>query len=189
MVQRNSAIGAPGGPEARDRVGTLDRAGEVLGHVATPLDVFFSPRAVAVIGATEAAGKVGRTVLWNLISSPFGGTVFPINSKRSSVLGLKAYPSLAALPDPVELAVIVTPAPTVPGIIEECVAAGVPAAIVISAGFKETGPAGVELERRILETARRGRMRIVGPNCLGRHRPARVGRLREPVRCPADRHP
>ena len=146
---------------------TMDRAGEVLGHVATPLDPFFAPKTVAVIGATEAPGKVGRTVLWNLISSPFGGTVFPINAKRASVLGLKAYPTLAAVPDPVELAVIVTPAATVPGLIEECVAGGVKAAIIISAGFKETGPQGVELERRILETAQRGGMRIIGPNCLG----------------------
>ena len=144
-----------------------DRAREIFGHEATPLDPFFHPRTVAVIGATEAAGKVGRTVVWNLISSPFGGTVFPINPKRSSILGLKAYPSLADLPEPVELAVIVTPAPGVPALIEECVAAGIPAAIIISAGFKEIGPEGVELERQILETARRGRMRIIGPNCLG----------------------
>lgn len=151
----------------------IDRAGEILGHAGTPLDPFFAPRSVAVIGATETPGKVGRTLVWNLISSPFGGTVFPVNSSRSSVLGLKAYPNLAALPDPVELAVIVTPAPTVPGLIEECVAAGVPAAIIISAGFKETGPQGVELERRILETARAGGMRIVGPNCLGVMNPIR----------------
>jgi acetyltransferase len=145
----------------------LDRAGEILGHGRTPLDVFFSPRSVAVIGATETPGKVGRTLVWNLISSPFGGTVFPINAKRASILGLKAYPSLADLPDVPELAVIATPAAGVPEIVEECAAAGVRGAIIISAGFKETGPAGVELERRILATARRSRMRIVGPNCLG----------------------
>jgi acetyltransferase len=143
----------------------LDRAGEVLGHATTPLDTFFAPKSVAVIGASEAPGKVGRTIVWNLISSPFGGTVFPINARRSSILGLKAYPDLASLPEPVELAVIVTPAPTVPDLVEECVANGVKAAIIISAGFKETGPDGVELERRILETARRGGMRIIGPNC------------------------
>ncbi|HSM38995.1 MAG TPA: bifunctional acetate--CoA ligase family protein/GNAT family N-acetyltransferase [Candidatus Limnocylindrales bacterium] len=145
----------------------LDRSGEVLGHATQPLDTFFAPRSVAVIGASEAAGKVGRTIVWNLISSPFGGTVYPINAKRRSILGLKAYPSLAELPEPAELAIIVTPAPTVPGIVEECAAAGVRAVIVISAGFKETGPDGVELERRILETARRVGMRIIGPNCLG----------------------
>jgi len=90
-----------------------------------------------VIGATEEEGRVGRTVLWNLISNPFGGTVYPINKRHKQVLGIKAYPSVASLPEPVDLAVIVTPAPTVPGIIGECVAAGVKGAIIISAGFKE----------------------------------------------------
>jgi len=151
----------------------IDRAGEILGHAGTPLDALFAPRSVAVIGATETAGKVGRTLVWNLISTPFGGTVFPVNSTRHSVLGLKAYPSVAALPEVPELAVIVTPAPTVPGLIEECVSAGVKAAIIISAGFKETGPEGMELERRILATARAGGMRIIGPNCLGVMNPTR----------------
>ncbi|MEW6268286.1 MAG: bifunctional acetate--CoA ligase family protein/GNAT family N-acetyltransferase [Thermodesulfobacteriota bacterium] len=144
-----------------------DRATEILGHAAHPLDALFQPRSVAVVGASEASGKVGRTLLANLIRSPFGGTVFPVNPTRASVLGVKAYPNLAEVPDPVELAVIVTPADTVPGIIEECVALGVRGAIIISAGFKETGPTGAALEARILETARRGRLRIVGPNCLG----------------------
>src|SRR5581483_4221696 len=77
-----------------------------------PLDAIFEPKSIAVIGATEQAGSVGRTLLWNLISNPFGGTVFPINPKRESVLGIKAYPDLAALPQSVDLAVIATPAPT-----------------------------------------------------------------------------
>ncbi|MHC4612666.1 MAG: bifunctional acetate--CoA ligase family protein/GNAT family N-acetyltransferase [Planctomycetota bacterium] len=132
-----------------------------------PLDAIFAPRSVAVVGATEKQGSVGRTILWNLISSPFGGTVFPVNPKRSNVLGIRAYPTVADIPEPPELAVIVTPAPTVPGLIRECGEAGVRGAIVISAGFKEAGPEGVELERRTLEEARRHRMRIVGPNCLG----------------------
>src|SRR5947209_8771985 len=132
-----------------------------------PLDAIFEPKNVAVIGATEKVGSVGRTILWNLISSPFGGTVFRINSKRSSILGIKAYPKLAALPEQVDLAVIVTPAPTVPGIIAECVEAGVKGAIIISAGFKESGPEGAERERQVLEQARRGNLRIIGPNCLG----------------------
>ena len=132
-----------------------------------PLDVFFSPKTVAVIGATENPGTVGRTVLWNLVSNPFGGTVFPINPKRPSVLGVKAYKHIAEVPEPVDLAVIVTPAATVPGIIHDCVEEGVKGAIVISAGFKETGPAGAELERQVMAEARRGNMRIVGPNCLG----------------------
>lgn len=132
-----------------------------------PLDVFFSPRTVALIGATESEGSVGRTILRNLIGNPFGGVVFPINPKRSSVLGIKAYPSIAQVPERIDLAVIATPAQTVPGIIRECVQAGVGGAIIISAGFKEAGAAGVELERQILAEARRGKMRIIGPNCLG----------------------
>ena len=156
---------------ANTPIGDTSRPGEpatdVLGVLRRPLDHIFTPQSVAVVGATEKAGSVGRTVLWNLISSPFGGTVFPINPKRSNILGLKAYPSLAAVPDPVELAVIVTPSPSIPGVIDECVAAGVKGAIIISAGFKEIGPEGEELERQVLERARRGGIRVVGPNCLG----------------------
>ena len=144
-----------------------DPAHDVLRCESQPLDAIFSPKTVAVIGATEKEGSVGRTILSNLIASPFGGTVFPVNPKRPNVLGIKAYPSISAVPDPVDLAIIVTPAKTVPGIVSECVAAGVKGAIIISAGFKEIGPVGVELERQVLEQARLGKMRIIGPNCLG----------------------
>jgi len=142
-------------------------AHNVLRMEQNPLEVMFKPKSVAVVGATERAGSVARTILWNLISTSFGGTIFPVNPKYNSILGIKAYPSLAAIPDPVDLAVIVTPAKTVPGIIEECVAVGVQAAIIISAGFKEIGPEGAALEQQILKIARRGNMRIIGPNCLG----------------------
>jgi acetyltransferase len=146
---------------------TADPAHDVLRYERQPLDAIFAPKSVAVIGATEKAGSVGRTLLWNLISNPFGGTVFPINPKRSSVLGIKAYPNIAAVPEPVDLAVVVTPAPTVPSVIGQCVEAGVKGAIIISAGFKEVGEQGIELEQQILEQARRGNLRIIGPNCLG----------------------
>jgi acetyltransferase len=132
-----------------------------------PLEVFFSPKTVAVIGATENANTVGRTLLWNLVTSPFGGTVYPVNPKRPSVLGVKAYPNVSEIPEQVDLAVVVTPAPSIPGIIRECGEAGVRGAIVISAGFKEIGPEGAELERRVLEEGRAAGIRIVGPNCLG----------------------
>ncbi len=140
---------------------------DVLGFDRHPLDVFFRPQTVAVIGATERPGSVGRTVLWNLLSSPFGGTVFPVNLKRSGVLGIKAYPNVAAVPGPVDLAVIATPAATVSGLISECADAGVRGAVVISAGFKEIGAKGVKLEQEILKQARRGKMRLIGPNALG----------------------
>ncbi len=146
---------------------TIDGAHDIYRQAYHPLDVFFAPESVAVIGATEAAASVGRTLLWNLISSPFGGTVYPVNPKRSQVLGVKAYPTVGALPEPVDLAVIITPARTVPGIVGECVDAGVKGVVVISAGFKECGAAGVEMEQEILAQLRRGRTRLIGPNCLG----------------------
>ncbi|MBE9129604.1 MULTISPECIES: bifunctional acetate--CoA ligase family protein/GNAT family N-acetyltransferase [unclassified Coleofasciculus] len=145
---------------------TTDPAYDILRSERQPLSSFFAPESVAVIGATDKAGSVGRTLLWNLISNPFGGTIYPINPKRHSVLGIPAYSNITAVPDPVDLAIIATPAPTVPGVISECVEAGVKSAIIISAGFKEIGQAGLELERQILEKAR-GKMRIIGPNCLG----------------------
>ena len=142
-------------------------AHDVLGYEHNPLDVIFNPKTVAVIGATEREGSVGRTIIWNLMTNAFGGTIFPVNPKRPSILGIKAYASIEAIPEKIDLAVIVTPAKTVPGIVRECVAAGVKGAIIISAGFKEIGPEGVALEQEILEEARRGGMRIIGPNCLG----------------------
>ncbi|MGK7901163.1 MAG: bifunctional acetate--CoA ligase family protein/GNAT family N-acetyltransferase [Hormoscilla sp.] len=146
---------------------TTDPAHDVIRYEHQPLDAIFAPKTVAVIGATEKAGSVGRTILRNLIDSPFGGTVFPVNPKRKSVLGIKAYPNIAQVPDRVDLAIVVTPAPTVPGIISECAEAGVKGAIIISAGFKEVGPEGIELERQILQQAHKSQMRIIGPNCLG----------------------
>ncbi len=154
-----------GGAMKRSRGG--DPAHDVLGYEGGTLDAIFRPETVAVIGATERPGSVGRTIMWNLVSSPFGGTVFPVNSRRPNVLGIKAYPSVSEVPQKVDLAVVVAPAQTVPGIIAECAEAGVEGAIVISAGFRETGPEGMELEEQVLEEARKGRMRIVGPNCLG----------------------
>jgi acetyltransferase len=145
----------------------LDPAHDVLHYGRQALDAIFAPKSVAVIGATETPGSVGRTIVWNLLSSTFGGTIYPVNPKRTSILGIKAYPSLSAVPEVVDLIVVVTPSPTVPAIIKEAVDIGVKSAIIISAGFKETGPEGVELERQILEHARRGGMRIIGPNCLG----------------------
>jgi len=144
----------------------IDPAHDLLRVESHPLDPIFSPKNVAVIGATERQGSVGRTVLWNLLSSPFGGTVYPINPNRSSVLGIRAYRDLRELPEKPDLVVITTPAAGVPGIIHEAVELGVPTGIVISAGFKEHGEEGKELERQIAEIIR-GKMRIIGPNCLG----------------------
>jgi acetyltransferase len=141
-------------------------AHDVLRAESHPLDPIFNPKSVALIGATERAGSVGRTVLWNLLSSPFGGTVFPVNNRRSNVLGVRSYPSVRELPEVPDLVVLTTPAETVPAVLRESVEMGVPGGIVISAGFKETGEAGVALEREIMQIVS-GKMRIIGPNCLG----------------------
>ncbi|MBE9119882.1 bifunctional acetate--CoA ligase family protein/GNAT family N-acetyltransferase [Tychonema sp. LEGE 07199] len=144
-----------------------DPAHDIWKEQRHELDRIFHPRSVAVIGATERKGSVGRTLLWNLISNPFGGTVFPVNPQRHSVLGLKSYPDIASVPEVVDLALIATPAAVVPQAIRECIAAGVKGAVIVSAGFKEIGPAGVALEQEIMAAARLGGMRIIGPNCLG----------------------
>lgn len=146
---------------------TSVRTHDILHSEHQPLDAIFSPKTIAVIGASEKEDSVGRTLLWNLISNPFGGTVFPVNPKRNSILGIKAYPNIAAVPESIDLAVIATPAATVKSVINECINAGVKGTIVLSAGFKEIGSSGVELERQILEQVNQSQMRLIGPNCLG----------------------
>ncbi|WP_406699053.1 bifunctional acetate--CoA ligase family protein/GNAT family N-acetyltransferase [Singulisphaera sp. Ch08] len=143
----------------------------VLQSRRRPLDAIFAPRTIAVVGATEQAGSVGLTILENLIGNPFGRTIFPVNPHRSEVLGVTAYPRLADVPEPIDLAIVATPATTVPEVIGDCASAGVRGAIVVSAGFKEVGAAGAELERQVMEQARRGQVRLIGPNCLGVMRP------------------
>jgi len=144
-----------------------ERAYDILRSERQPLAPFFTPRSVAVIGASEREGSVGRTLLWNLIRHPFGGTVYPVNPRRHSVLGIQAHPSVAAIPEPVDLALIATPAATVPALVAECVAAGVQAAVVLSAGFREVGPDGLALEARLRDAIRGSGLRLLGPNCLG----------------------
>jgi acetyltransferase len=147
--------------------GASDRAYDILRSQHQPLAALFTPRTVAVIGASDRPGSVGRGVLWNLISHPFGGTVYPVNPRRASVLGIRAYATVAEVPEAIDLAVIATPAATVPGLIEACAAAGVKGVIVLSAGFREIGAEGLALEARIRDGLRRSGMRLVGPNCLG----------------------
>lgn len=133
----------------------------------TPLDCFFRPRNVALIGATEKAGAVGSSILDNLAQTAFGGAIYPVNPKYSTIRTLRCYPSVQAIGTGVDLAIIATPAETVPDVVADCAASGVKAAIVISAGFREVGPEGAALEDRILTNARTSGIRIVGPNCLG----------------------
>lgn len=140
---------------------------ELLARSRRDLDVFTHPSTVAVVGATETPASVGRTLLSNLLASPFGGAVYPVNPHRPSVLGVPAYSSLSAVPVAIDLAVIAVPAAAVPESIRECVELRVGGAIIISAGFAETGAAGADLEARIRELCAGSSMRVVGPNCLG----------------------
>ena len=130
-----------------------------------PLACFFAPRSLAVIGASEKPGSVGRALLEN--TATFAGPVYPVNPHHARLLDRPTWARIADVPGGVDLALIATPAATVPGVVRECVRAGVKGAIVFSAGFKECGPDGAVLEREVLAEARRGGLRIVGPNCLG----------------------
>jgi len=136
-------------------------------HNVPVLDAVFQPRSVALIGATERAGSVGHATFLNLKNSNFQGKLYPVNPRRSQILGCPSYATVREIPALVDLAVIVTPAPTVPGIVGECIDAGVKAAVIISAGFKEHGSEGRALEIEIQHQLRRGRLRVIGPNCLG----------------------
>jgi acetyltransferase len=137
-------------------------------HYLTPL---FEPGSVAIVGASEAPGKVGTILLSNMLAAGFRGPLFAVNPKYSSVSGVPCYASVGKIPSPVDLAVVATPAATVPGVIAECGKAGVRSAVVITAGFSEVGAEGAKLERALLENARRSGVRLVGPNCLGIARP------------------
>src|SRR3989338_8733359 len=131
----------------------------------------FNPKTIALIGASENENSVGRAILENLLLSK-ERNIYPVNPRRDTVLGVKAYPRIADIPKQVDLAVIATPAQTVPEVLTECGTAGVAGAIIISAGFKETGEAGKGLEDQIRAVRKTYGMRIVWPNCLGIIRPA-----------------
>ena len=131
------------------------------------LEPFFRPRGIAVVGASREQGKVGHDVLQNLIKYEFQGGIYPINPKADEILGLKCYKSVSEVPGEVDLAVVVVPAKIVPMVIDDCGSKGVSGAIIISAGFKEVGREGAELERDVVERARKHGVRVIGPNCLG----------------------
>src|SRR4030095_5123650 len=133
-------------------------------HGLVPL---FRPRSVAVIGASRERGTIGAEIFHNLLEHGFQGVVHPVNPKAAVVQSVRAYPIIGDVPPPVDLAVIVVPAVAVLEVLEQCGRSGVKAAVVISAGFKETGEEGAARERALVSCARRHGMRLVGPNCLG----------------------
>jgi acetyltransferase len=136
------------------------------------LTTALAPRSVAVIGATERVGALGRDVMANLLAGGFKGQIDPINPKYKVVQGQPCYPSLQALPDAPDLAIVVTPARTLPALVADAGVRGVPNLLVLSAGFAESGPEGQQLQDQMLQAARRNRVRVIGPNCLGLMRPS-----------------
>ncbi len=140
--------------------------------VTLNLDRIFNPKSIAIVGASEEEGTVGYALMRNLIELKFQGDIYPVNIRKTEILGYKAYPSVEQIPERVDLAVIATPARTVPDVVEQCGKAGIMALVIISAGFKEIGPEGKALEERILEIKSKYGLRIIGPNCLGVIRPS-----------------
>ncbi len=135
------------------------------------LEKLFNPQSIAVIGASNRKGSVGYILLRNIITAEYQGVVFPVNVKAPSVQGIQAYASIGQVPSKVDLAVIAVPAKAVPDTMRQCGEAGVAAAVIITAGFKETGAAGLKLEREVARIAEDHGVRILGPNCLGYARP------------------
>ncbi|MGD8507125.1 MAG: CoA-binding protein, partial [Candidatus Bathyarchaeota archaeon] len=139
---------------------------------ASGLDKILNPKSIAVIGASDREGSVGYTLMRNLTELKYPGKVYAVNIRRSEILGLKAYQTVEQLPETVDLAIIATPAKAVPQIVEQCGEAGIKGIIIISAGFKEIGPDGIALEKRIIQMKKKYDQRIIGPNCLGVIRPS-----------------
>jgi acetyltransferase len=144
----------------------------VFRMVTLNLERIFDPESIAVIGASDEEGSVGYALMKNLTENGFEGKIYAVNLHKTEILGFKVYQNVGQLPETVDLAVIATPAKTVPSLVEECGKAGILGVIIISAGFKEVGPEGKELEARILEIKRKYNLRIIGPNCLGVIRPS-----------------
>lgn len=148
-------------------LGFTDPSQNIISRYPRALDAIFKPQTVALIGAKDDFGSVGRTILSNLLGASFKGIIYPVNPKRQEVLGIKCYSSISAIPEIVDLAIIVTPAATVPSVILECTKTKVKSCIVISAGFKELGENGLKLEQEAMHYAKLARMPVIGPNCLG----------------------
>lgn len=128
---------------------------------------FFEPLTVAVVGASREQGKIGNTVLKNILEGGYKGTIFPINPKASEILGLKTYPSITDVPLSIDLMVVVIPSDFVQSVMQEAARKGVKAAVIISGGFREIGQHGKELEKSVMKTAKESNIRIIGPNCQG----------------------
>lgn len=136
------------------------------------LEVFFNPDSVAIVGASQTAGKVGYEVLTNMISAGYKGKIFPVNNKLATIEGLKCYPDLESIGQTPDLVLIIVPAKIVPSIMQQCVKIKAKSVIIITAGFKEVGGEGRKLEQQVVQIARQSGIRLIGPNCLGVIAPA-----------------
>jgi len=132
-----------------------------------PLDSIFHPKSLAVIGASRHPGSVGHSLLANIIDSRYQGVVYPVNPKAKGILGIRCFPRVTDIPDVIDLAIVIVPAPLVPSILDECGQKHIRGAIVISAGFKEVGGSGLELENKVKAIATANNICLIGPNCLG----------------------
>ncbi len=131
------------------------------------MDAIFAPRSVAIVGASQDPTKLGHAVVYNVVEHGFQGGIYPINPKADEILGHKAYPSVLAVPDPVDLAVVVVPSKAVASVLNEAAQKGVKGIIVITAGFREVGPEGMAMEKELIAIVKANGMRMIGPNCLG----------------------
>ncbi len=134
---------------------------------ASNLDFILAPKSIAVVGASTRPGTVGNDIFRNLLQAEFNGCVYPVNPKASNIVGVACYAKLADIPGPVDMAVLIVPAAGMLAVIDEAAAKGVKGLVVISAGFKETGPQGAELEGRLRDKVRAAGIPLIGPNCLG----------------------
>lgn len=153
-------------PGQRNRRGRFFWAGKKVGYM-NDIVSFTRPKSIAVIGASRMPGKVGNSVVKNLISSGFGGSIYPVNPREKNIEGLPCFASITEIPGPVETAVFTIPANSVLKAAEECGRKGVKNLIVITAGFKEMGVEGMDIEKRLVQTCRDYGMRLLGPNCMG----------------------
>lgn len=142
-----------------------------------PLDAIFSPRSVAVVGASSTPGKVGHDIFVNILRGGYRGTLYPVNPSAPAISCVKAYPSVTDIPDPVDLAMIILPPPSALKAVEEAIAKGVKGLVIVSAGFREVGAEGRRIEDRIVALCREAGIRVVGPNCLGVINPQPAVRL------------
>ena len=136
-------------------------------NIVRDFSPLFTPKSIAFVGASRNREKWGFIILNNIVCGQFKGSIYPVNPKEKEILGLKVYPSVSQIPEPVDLAVVAVPPSVVPEVIAECVAKGIKAGIIITAGFAELGSEGEKLQEKVVRLARQGGMRLVGPNCFG----------------------